>query len=127
MVPGSSNFKFNYQSLSESSHYTTDELQARLFNAFSVDESDPSMLPRSRKAVESRYSLRGVSFIQRGKGTDQDLFLGRETISIMKLLSKTYGIPLEVLILGLLMVAEARCSKQEYLNYTLYVPQRDKD
>ncbi|CAD7950187.1 unnamed protein product [Amoebophrya sp. A120] len=107
-------------------HFTTEELQQRLWNAFTVDPVHLD-IPRDRFSVEHRYSLRGVSFADRGRGLDHDLWLDSDAVKVLKLVSTVYGVPLEVVLVGLMMMAEARASRVEYLESTLYVPQRDSN
>ena len=69
---------------------TSDELQKRLFNSFEVDPVTKD-IPRDRHGIEHRYSLRGVSFAERGRrGVDYDLVLQEENILLMKKASTKY-------------------------------------
>lgn len=105
-----------------------DELQLRLFNSFEVDPKFKD-IPRDRESLEHRYSLRGMSWMSKSNsgGLYQDLFLGRRVTRLLKMLGKRYGTPLEVLIVALIMIGEARCSGSKFLEYVLYVPQRDSE
>lgn len=104
--------------------YGTHELEKRLFNAFKSDKHG-EVTPAFTKAVQ-RHSLRGNLWSYRSPVINHCIYFNQEvTVKSLKVLSQNFGLTENILILGLCMVAEARASGVEQMDYTLFTPQRD--
>ncbi len=53
------------------------------------------------------------------------LVLEKREVLLLQQFSREYAIPIDEIILGLLMIGEARASETEWLEYTFFVPHRD--
>jgi len=94
------------------------KLQNRLFEAFDLAGGGVT-------EDRSRYSMRGSLFKHRGTGYSYDFILKEDATRAMLWISRKYGIPPEVLLLGIVACGVARAGRTESCDFTMYAPCRD--
>lgn len=92
-------------------------LQRRLHH--SLDIVSPAAIPQMS-------SLRGTLFSSQGKGYGHLLGIRRGAVQALKLTGRGFGVPFDVMLLGLTAVAIARVNAEDAVHFTLYAPMRDE-
>lgn len=89
-------------------------LQGRLFDTL-----------HGRNAVPDRHSLRGAVWGSGAAGYTHSVAVDGDAFTVLSLAATRYALPLDYLLLALAIIGIARCSREERVEMTLYVPMRD--